>query len=74
MFIALRLKGPPRLSELCGQPGGDALGRQRPGHRGSGLGLEGANPLLRLVALSDGLVMLPAGRTMLRAEPLRGLA
>ena len=65
MLIALRLNVPPRLSELHGQPGGNALGLQPSGYHGSELGLEGANPLLCLIVLSDGLVTLLAGHATL---------
>ena len=74
MLVALRLKAPPCLGELRGQPGRNALGLQPPGCCGSKLGLEGTDPLLGLIALSNGLVVLPMGRAMLRAEHLRGLA
>ena len=65
MLVALCLKAPPRLGELCGQPGGDALGLQPLGCHGSELGLEGANSLLCLVTLVDGLVTLLMGHAML---------
>ena len=58
MLVALRLKDPPRLGKLRDQPGGDALGLQPLGYRGSKIVLQGADSLLCLVALSDGLVAL----------------
>ena len=79
-LVALRLKIPPRLGEVHGQPGRDALSLQLLGHRISELSLEGANLLLRVIALLAGLVTILEGlialldsRAMLRAEPLRGL-
>jgi hypothetical protein len=74
VLVALRMKAPPRLGELRGQPDGDALNLQPSGCHSFKLGLAGANPLLRLITLSDSLVTLPAGHTVLRAEPFRGLA
>jgi len=74
MLIAPRLKVPPCLGMLHGQPGGNALGLQPLGHRSSEIGLEGADPLLCLITLLDGLVALLAGRAMLRAESFYTLA
>ena len=65
MLIALLLKDPLRLGKLRDQPGGDALSLQPSGYRGSELSLEEADPLLRLIALSDGMVALPTGRAVL---------
>ena len=65
MLVALLLKDPLHLGEFRDQPGGDALSLQPLGCRSSELGLEGANPLMCLIVLSDGLVTLPAGRATL---------
>ena len=73
MLIALRVKNPPHLSQLHDQPSRNALGLQPLGYRGSKIGPEGADLLTRLIALSDGLVVLLEGRTTLRAESLCSL-
>lgn len=65
MFVALCLKVPLCLGKLHRQLSGNALGLHPLGHRDFELGLKGAYPLLRLIALSDGLVALLAGRAML---------
>ena len=69
-LITLRLKIPPRLGEVHGQPGKNVLGLQLLGHRISKLGLEGANLLLHIIALLEGLVTLLTSHATLRAEPL----
>ena len=74
MLITLSLKIPPHLGEIRPQPGRDALGLQPSGHHDSKIRPEGADPLTRLVALSDGLVALLTGRAALRAESFCGLA
>ena len=66
MLIALRLKDHPRLGKLRDQPDGDALDLPPLGYRGSKIGLEGADPLTRLVALSNGLAR--SERAALRSE------
>ena len=63
-LVALRLKVPPCLSELCGQTDRDTLSLQPLGCCGSKLGLERANLLLRLVSLSNGLVALLVAHSM----------
>ena len=73
-LIALRLKKAPRLSEIYDQSSSGTLGLLLLGSCGLQLSLEGADPLLCLVTLSDGPVALPAGRATLRAEPLRNMA
>ena len=57
-LVALRLKIPPRLSEVHGQPDRNPLGLQLLGCHIFELGLEGADLLLHVVALLVGLVML----------------
>ena len=74
MLIALYLKDPPHLSKLHDQPGGDALGLQPSGYRGSKIGPKGADLPMRLVVLLDGPVVLLKGQAMLRAESLHSLA
>ena len=74
MLIALRLKDPSHLGQLRDQPGRNALGLQPSGYRGSKIGPEGADLPTRLIALSDGLVMLLMGHAMLRVESLCSLA
>jgi len=74
MLITLGLKNPPHLGKLHVQPGRDALGLQPSGHHGSKIHLEGADPLTRLIALSDGLVVLLVGRAVLQAESFCSLA
>ena len=69
MLVTLRLKAPPRPGELHRQSGGNALGLQPLGHHGSELSLEGADHLLHLIALLDGLVTLLVGHATLRVEP-----
>ena len=73
-LVTLRLKKTPRLGEIHGQSGSSTLGLQLLGFHGLKLSLEGPDPLLCLVALSDGLVALPAGHATLRAKPLRSMA
>ena len=72
-LVALRLKKTPRVGEIRGQSGSGTLGLQLLGSRGLQLGLEGADPLLRLITLSDSLVALPVGHAVLRAKPLRSM-
>ena len=70
-LVTLLLKFSPFLGEIHSQPGRNALSLQLLGHRAFELGLEGANLLLRiiallvvLVALSESLVTLPMSHTM----------
>ena len=64
-LVALRLKIPPHLGELHGQPDRDALVLQLMGRRISELGLEGTDLLLHVVVLLAGLVTLLEGLVML---------
>ena len=50
-LVALRLKIPPRLGKVHGQPGRNAFGLKLLDRRVSKLGLEGADLLLRIVTL-----------------------
>ena len=68
------MKKTPRLGQIRGQSSSGALGLQLLGFHGLELSLEGADPLLCLIALSDGLVALPMRHAVLGVEPLRGLA
>ena len=74
MLIALRLKDPPHLGQLSDQPSGNALDLQPLGYRGSKIGPKGADLLMCLVALLDGLVALLEGCAVLRAKSLYSLA
>ena len=73
MLVTLGLKSPPHLSKLRAQPSRDALGLQPLGHRGSKIRPEGVNHLIRLVALSNGPVVLLTDHAALRAEPFYSL-
>ena len=73
MLITLGLKNPPHLDKLRAQPGRDALGLQPSGHHGSNIRPEGADPLTRLIALLNGLVVLLVDRAVLRVEPFYSL-
>ena len=64
-LVALRLKFPPCLGEVHGQPDRDALGLQLLGSHVFELDLEGANLLLCVVALLEGLVALLMSHAML---------
>ena len=74
MLITLRLKDPSCLGQLHDQPGGNTLGLQPSGYRGSKISTEGADLLTRLTVLSDGLVTLLEVRSVLQAESLCSLA
>ena len=63
-LIALHLKVLHHLSKVRGQPDRDALGLQPLGCRGSKLGLEGVDLLLRIIVLSNSLVTLLMGHAM----------
>jgi len=65
VLITLRLKDPPHLGQLRGQPSGNALGLQPSGYHGSKIGPKGFYLTKHLVALSDGLVTLLEGRAVL---------
>ena len=65
MLITLSLKNPLHLSKLRAQPGRDALDLQPSDHRDSKIHPEGADPLTRLIVLSDGLVALLMGHATL---------
>ena len=74
MLIAFDLKKPPHLGEFRPQPGRNFLGLQPLGHRISKIHPEGPGLPTRLIALSDGPIVLLAGRAALRAKSFFGPA
>ena len=65
MLIAFSLKDPPHLGEFRGQPGRNFLDLQPSNHRVSKIRLEGPGLPTRLIALSDGPVVLLTGHATL---------
>ena len=65
VMIAFGLKDPPHLGELRAQPGRNFLDLQPSGHRVSKICPEGPGLPTRLIALSDGPVVLLTGHATL---------